>query len=323
MKRSIRALALSLVAFCGPTGLASAQADSASALERAAQAAAAGRYVDALAAQADAIVAALADPAPHIARARLLALLGHSDLAIADLRLATVLTPDDAGLQNELCNALARANHDLDGALAACNAAVRIEPDNHAMLSTRGYLHLRRGEFAKAEKDYADALTLYPASANEMFGFGIAIIHVGREIEGRGEIASATLDSAGLVSEWEARGFGIRGEAKPGKPVTTAAQPVITAHDPKIILDRDETYVPLNGGCGRVAPADKRASMNPNDTWIGACRFGLIHGEGRLGAAAPVSRHAYGREITPDAAGDATAAKLALAYAPAEAASGN
>jgi tetratricopeptide (TPR) repeat protein len=287
----------------------------------------AGRYIQALATHAEAIAASPDDPAVQTARARLLGLLGHADLAIPDLRRAAQLSPNDAGLQNDLCLTLALANHDLDGALAACNAAVRLEPDNYAMLSTRGYLHLRRGEYAKAEKDYAVALDLYPASANEMFGFGIAIIHLGRETEGRGEIASATLDSAGLVSDWETRGFGIRGEAKPGKPVATASQPIITTSKQILLLNRDEEYVTIANECGRILPAlaaYQRAAVtqqNTNLVWTGACRFGLIHGDGKFagaGADTPASHFAYGREILENEKGAALERRLTLAYEPAE-----
>lgn len=52
-------------------------------------------------------------------------------------------------------------------------------------------------------------------------------------------------------------------------------------------------------------------------TWSGECRFGLIHGEGRLaitGGEGPLTRYVYGREIAPGEAGEALARKLQLAY---------
>src|SRR5205085_2704736 len=94
-------------------------------LDEAREAVSQGRYADALAAQTTAIVAAPESGAAYIARARLFDQLEYPDLAAADYRVAVRLNPDDAGLQDNLCLDLATANHDLDGALADCNAAVK------------------------------------------------------------------------------------------------------------------------------------------------------------------------------------------------------
>jgi tetratricopeptide (TPR) repeat protein len=185
-------------------------------IEEARQAESDGRYLDALAAYADAAAGTPNDPRVYEQRANLFMSLGHPDLASGDYRKAVRINPDDAVSQANLCWSLALANHDLDGALAACNAAVKREPSSYDALSKRGYVHLRRSAWAEAEKDFAASLALNSASPNEMFGHGLAMIHLGLEQDGRDEIASATLDSPGLVNEWAARGFGARGEIRPG-----------------------------------------------------------------------------------------------------------
>jgi len=301
--------------------------------EEAAAAVSAGRYVDALAAHARAIDAVPDDPAGYAARAQLFVLLGHADLAARDYGAAVKLKPGDAGSQGNLCLMLALSNHDLDGALAACDAAVRLEPANHDALARRGYVQLRRGAYAEAERDFTAALALNPAGPDEMFGLGLAMIHAGRAQQGRDIIASATLDSASLVNEWEARGFGLRGEILPGKSVTTAAQPIATLNATRVFVNRgEEALVGLapDDGCGRIVPpargADwsKAVAANARLHWSGECRFGLVHADGRLSDSpafdGPAMRFAYGREIVAGEAGAALAETLRLAYGPAEAA---
>jgi len=306
---------------------ASAQ-DARSYRDEAAKAASAGQYVDALAGLTRAIAVTPDDPAGYAARAQLFVSLGHNDLAARDYGAAVKLKPDDAGSQGNLCFTLALSNHDLDGALAACEAAVRLEPTNYDALARRGYVQLRRGAYAEAEKDFSAALELNPAGPNEMFGLGLAMIHLGRGQQGRDIIASATLDSAGLVNDWEARGFGLRGEIRQAKPVTTAAEPIARLSDYRLFANRGgESYVGLGIAtrCGRMLLPAKAADLggvmldNSQISWSGECRFGLIHGEGRLSnSEGPAMRYAYGRLIPAGEAGAALEAKLTLAYAAAE-----
>ncbi|HOY78457.1 MAG TPA: tetratricopeptide repeat protein [Hyphomonadaceae bacterium] len=280
-------------------------------LDEAAAAITAGRYVDALAAYAAAIAAAPGDAAVHAKRAQFFDQLGQPDLAARDYRVAVKLTPDDAGLQTNLCFDLALTNHDLDGALAACNAAVRLAPQSSSALSARGYLQLRRGAYAEASKDYSASLALLPASASEMFGLGVSWVHTGKAKEGRGEIASATLDSLDVVSDWENRGFDLQGEIKPGKPVTKVSQAAVSVKDRKVFLNKDERYAPV-GDCGVVTTA---GAAPPVAQWSGECRFGLIHGPGKLASGAD-ARFTYGRELMGNTA--ALEQKLKLAYQSAE-----
>lgn len=323
--RTLRALLACVALAMAPAAVAQ---DAASYRHEAAKAATAGQYVDALAGYARAIAAAPDDPAGYAARAQLFVSLGHNDLAARDYGTAVKLKPDDAGSQGNLCLMLALSNHDLDGALAACNAAVRLEPANYDALGRRGYVQLRRGAYADAERDFTAALALNPAGPNEMFGLGLAMIHGGRAQQGRDIIASATLDSASLVNDWEARGFGLRGEIRPGRPLTTAAQPIAALTDYRLFANRGaEAYVGLAIAtrCGRMLPPAKAADLSgvmldsSQISWSGECRFGLIHGEGRLSSSeGPTVRYAYGRAIPSGEAGATLEEKLKLAYAAAE-----
>ncbi len=221
-------------------------------LAEAGEATSAGRYVDALAAYASAIAAAPDDAGAYVQRADLFVSLGHPELAARDYRVAVRIKPDDVRIQNGLCRNLALANHDLEGALTACDAAVRLAPRDPVVLATRGYLQLRRGNWEKAEKDFAAALDLSPASPDEMYGHGIARIHLGQARAGLDEMSSATLDSSGLPLEWESRGFNMQGDAVSGRPVTTAGQALVGAADRMYFVNRGEEVVQLASGCGRV-----------------------------------------------------------------------
>ena len=277
-------------------------------LVEAGEATTAGRYVDALAAYAGAIAVAPKDAAAYVQRADLFVSLGHPELAARDYRVAAGLNPDDARLQNGLCRNLALANHDLNGAMVACDAAVRIAPRDPVVLATRGYLQLRRGAWEKAETDFAASLDLSPASPDEMYGHGIARIRLGQARSGLDEMSSATLDSSGLPLEWESRGFSMTGESVAGRPVTTAVQAMVGVGDRMFFLNRGETVVELGKGCSRIVSgmdAGQRAVI-AGQAWSGTCRFGLVHGDDTTRSA----RFAYGREIV-DAAQER---KLGLAY---------
>ncbi len=301
-------------------------------LEEARQAASDGRYLDALAAYAEAAAATPDDPRIYEQRANLFMSLSHPDLASEDYRRAVRLKPDDPVSQANLCWSLALANHDLDGALAACNEAVKRDPASYDAIGKRGYLHLRRSAWTEAEADFATSLALNAASPDEMFGHGLAMIHLGHEQDGRDEIASATLDSPGLVNEWAARGFGARGEIRPGPAATRAGEPVLSIKETKLFANKGtESYSSIRTSCGRMlAPAsaaDQEGALNDHAdiTWSGECRFGLIHGEGKLtrnGQDGPLTRYVYGREIATGEPGELQARKLQLAYQVLEEAAG-
>ena len=279
-------------------------------LDEASAAATAGRYVDALAAYAGAVEAAPGDAAAYVLRADLFVSLGHAELAARDYRSAVRINPDDARLQNGLCRNLALANHDLSGALAACEAAVRLAPRDPVVLATRGYLQLRRRAWAEAEADYAAALDLAPASPDEMYGHGLSKIHLGQARSGLDEMSSATLDSSGLPLEWESRGFSMTGDVVPGRAETQAGQALVGVGERMFFLNRGEEIVPLVGGCGVVVAGAPQRAAAVAHPWSGVCRFGLAHGEDKATGA----HFVYGRAVT-DAA---MAQKLGLAYRAAE-----
>ncbi|NJC07229.1 tetratricopeptide repeat protein [Polymorphobacter fuscus] len=66
---------------------------------------------------------------------------------------------------NGRCRARALRNRDLDAAMADCNTALRLRPDEPAFRNSRALVHLRRGDLAKALADLDAALAARPGNA--------------------------------------------------------------------------------------------------------------------------------------------------------------
>ena len=114
--------------------------------------------------------------------------------AVAQYGLWIAAHPDDAGMadaRNGRCWARALGNLELDGALADCNAAVRLAPQQADPLDSRGLVHLRRGEFDRAVADYDAALTLKPKSAWSLYGRGLAEAKAGDKARSDADLAAA------------------------------------------------------------------------------------------------------------------------------------
>jgi Flp pilus assembly protein TadD len=124
--------------------------------------------------------------------------VGEFDRAIADHDAVLKMTPNDPGALGNSCWVRAVANVQLDLALTYCDRAVAIvRPRRFASYDTRGFLHLRRGEFALAVADYDRALREYGKLPTSLFGRGIAKLRLGNEADGRADIDRAiNLDSA-------------------------------------------------------------------------------------------------------------------------------
>jgi tetratricopeptide (TPR) repeat protein/predicted aspartyl protease len=137
---------------------------------------------------------------------------GLFDQALIQFDLWVKAHPDDSrqpiGL-NGRCWSRAQLGQDLDKALSDCNAALRLSPNAPVALSTRGLVHLRRGEFEKAIADYDAALTLQPKSAWSLYGRGLAKLKKGMTAEGQADIAAATALQPGLPGLAKARGIGV------------------------------------------------------------------------------------------------------------------
>jgi tetratricopeptide (TPR) repeat protein len=124
-------------------------------------------------------------------RARLHQDSGRYDLAIKDLDVVIARQPDQALLYNSRCWARAQANTDLDKALADCDAALKLSPGAAAILDSRGFVKLRRGDLSGAVADYDLALKAKPGQAPSLFGRGVAKRRQGAKAAGDLDLAAA------------------------------------------------------------------------------------------------------------------------------------
>jgi tetratricopeptide (TPR) repeat protein len=111
-----------------------------------------------------------------------------------------------SGLNNR-CWARAQLGVDLDKALADCNAALKINPGDPALLDSSGLVQLRLGAFDKAIADYDAALALLPNTAWSLYGRGLARLHKGLTKDGQADIAAATVLNPRLPDEAKALGL--------------------------------------------------------------------------------------------------------------------
>lgn len=135
----------------------------------------------------------------YFGRALAYARLRDHRRAVTDLREAVSRAPEDPDMANALCWSLAVSGGDLDEARAACDASLRIRPNDGRTLDSRGMVGLKQGRFQQAWNDYDAAVrTGGPALPTFLYGRGIAALRLGRTEEGRADLARATALNAEL-----------------------------------------------------------------------------------------------------------------------------
>jgi tetratricopeptide (TPR) repeat protein len=114
---------------------------------------------------------------------------------------------------NQRCWTRATLNRDLDLALVDCNAALKLKPDSAAALDSRGFTHVRLGQYDAAIADYGAALKLNPKQADSYFGRALAELKKGERSEALTDLATAR----GLDKSVDARfaSFGVKPDEAP------------------------------------------------------------------------------------------------------------
>ena len=92
---------------------------------------------------------------------------------------------------NARCWTRAVWGQELGQALADCDLALRLHPDEASYLGSRGLVRLRRGEYDRAIADYTRALKLQPDTAWSHYGRGVAELRKGLKDEGQADIDAA------------------------------------------------------------------------------------------------------------------------------------
>ncbi|MGZ3299297.1 MAG: tetratricopeptide repeat protein, partial [Asticcacaulis sp.] len=141
-------------------------------------------------------------------RARAYFASGKTDLAFADLDAMAAINPKDGGTLNNVCWERATRNHELDKALAQCNAALAIKPDDAAALDSRGMVELRLGKYDEALADYNAALKLRPDQADSLYGRGIVEARKGMKDESKADLDAARKSFAKIDEVWA--GYGVK-----------------------------------------------------------------------------------------------------------------
>jgi len=108
---------------------------------------------------------------------------------------------------NNRCWASALGNIDVNTGLAACDRAVGRTARAANTLDSRGLMHLRRAEYARAIADYDAALAKRPNMGWSLYGRGIAKLKVGDKPGGEADLAAADKIAPKLAER--AKGYGI------------------------------------------------------------------------------------------------------------------
>ena len=121
-----------------------------------------------------------------------------------DARLAEALT--------ERCWVKSLAGQDLKKALDDCNAADKrldkANPAHAVILSTRGFVRLRLGDYDASIKDFDASLARDPKNAWSLYGRGVDRVRRGRAAEGQADMSAATALNPAIAAEYEKRSVG-------------------------------------------------------------------------------------------------------------------
>lgn len=148
--------------------------------------------------QADLDAAVKADPNAAMAVGTIYANNQRFETGVADMDLWIERHPQSDALATALmerCRARTLWNHDLDKALADCDAAIRRGPTTAVMFETRGLAHLRRGEADAALADFNRALKEQPKLAWALYGRSVV-----ERAKGEAAPAEADLTAAKAIA---------------------------------------------------------------------------------------------------------------------------
>lgn len=131
---------------------------------------------------------------------------GEYGKAISDLDRAIQLKSNFTNALNARCWARAARGTDLDGALADCDAALRIDPSFIDAIESRGLVMLRMERFADAVKAFNDVLAHDQTHPESLYGRGIAKLRLKDQTGGQADIKAAVAAEPGIASEFASFG---------------------------------------------------------------------------------------------------------------------
>ena len=128
------------------------------------------------------------------------------DRAIADFSEAIRIEPMFAYAFNDRCYARAIQGRALQEALADCNEALRLIPNEPHALDSRGLAYLKLDEVDNAIADYNAVLRSNPRQAGSLYGRGLAKQKKGDNVGGNADIMAAKAIRADIVDEFARHG---------------------------------------------------------------------------------------------------------------------
>jgi TonB family protein len=114
----------------------------------------------------------------------------RAELAESDFQVARAKATKPSDLNN-ICWGLATSGVQLSLALATCDAAIAVSPNEPAFLDSRAFVLLRLGRRDEAIAGYDAALKMRAASADSLYGRGLA-----KRYRGNGNAADADIQAA-------------------------------------------------------------------------------------------------------------------------------
>ena len=101
---------------------------------------------------------------------------------------------------NSRCWARAQWGQELDHALADCNRALRLSPNNAAFLDSRGLVYLRQGNYDRAIADYDASLKVRPNAPWVLYCRGIAKQRKGPPGTGKADVDGALAQQPAIAA---------------------------------------------------------------------------------------------------------------------------
>ena len=95
----------------------------------------------------------------------------------------------------------------LQQAVADCNEALKLSPDNADATDSRGFVHLKLGDFDHAIEDYDAALQINSQLASSLYGRGIARGRKGDADGAKADIAAARALRGSIADEFASYGI--------------------------------------------------------------------------------------------------------------------
>ncbi len=136
--------------------------------------------------------------------------------SLADYDQIIRLTPEYAEAYNMRCWIRGITGSELDQALRDCNQGLELDPSNVNILDSRGFVHLRRNEWAAAVEDYSAGLAIDPQHVESLYGRGIARLRLNDAATGQADIQAALALDPGVADRFQK--YGIASATAPPPP---------------------------------------------------------------------------------------------------------